>query len=422
MAVHNTLTGSELHEVKGAAAATKGFALIADGAGSAVFLDPLGAQTVIVRDITDLPAASGGTITLAINTNYIFSGTINLGSDFITVADNTNITCRSFFAPALTYTGTGSMFVGVDANFTIRLVRLTCNTAQVFDMSESGGGGTKTFQCSEIVVTKCTKWGTFDKLLEQSCINSRGDDCADGITLLGSVSRLSKFAELSLVGTSTSFIGVDFGTSVQKSVDLSDMVLEGGAGSIGLKGAAASANITTGFLANVTNVQFTGVTTPLSVITVDDIRWNFQGNGVVSDTMPDALISLTLNATATTLAVGVPTLVAGTWSLERVSFFTTTTAGRATYNGERDLVTPIDAAIVIDPASGTNKSIRAYIALNGTVITNSGVAVNISSGDPKEIVVHWQLNLSTADFIEVFIENETDSVNCTVVDATLRLR
>lgn len=422
MTLHNALTGIELHEPKGIATAAAGTVYVANGAGSGDYELPGGNNTVVINVLADLPTPSGGTITLAANTNYIIAAAINIGTNFITAADNSTFTANNFFSPAVTYTGTGSMFVGVDVTFGISRILLTANTAQLFDFSETSTGGTKIFECNSVRATKCTKWATLTKLLSQLVVNSSCTDCDDGITVAGTVSVVASFRQIAFIGTNTSFIGLDLGASVQQTLEITDPLFVGGAGSIGIKGAAASANVTTNFIANVNNGSFAGVTTPLSGITIDDIRWNFIGNGVIADSMPDALLSLTANATVTTLSVGVPTLVAGTWVDERASHFTNTTGGRSTYNGERNLLTPIDIDLVVDPVSGTNKSIRAFVALDGTEIVASSKAVNISSGDPKQLVLHWQIDMATTGFIEVFIENESDSVDCTVIDATLRLR
>ena len=168
--------------------------------------------------------------------------------------------------------------------------------------------------------------------------------------------------------------------------------------------------------------SFDGVDTILSGITIDDIRFAFRDNGALADSMPDALTSLTANAAATVVSVGVPTLVTGTWVSVRASHFTNTAAGRITYNGERNLVTPIDITVSIEPVSGTNKIVRCYIALNGAAVLASGISTHVDASDPKVVTIPWQINLATTDFIEVFVENETDSVNLLVSDATLRVR
>lgn len=421
MAVHNTLTGTELHEVKGAAAATKNFALIADGAGSSAFLALLGTNTVVVRQLSDLPTPAAGKISLAANTSYRFGADVNIGTDFLEFGAGTDIMSAGAFTTTVTYTGTGSMCVGVDVNATIRDITLTCATAQAFDFSETTGDA-KIVLISDVLVTACLTTGTIDKLRTIVVDGMTVLNCTDGFVFTGATQTSIRLVSLALVSTSTTYVGLDFTGSTQKTVNIDGVILVGGAGSIGIKGDAASANITTGFIANVSNVQFGGVTTALSGITIDDIRWNFQGNGSVADSQPDSMVSMTANATATTLAVGVPTLIAGTFVEQRASHFTTTAAGRVVYVGERDAVLPVDIAITLNPVSGTNKVVRAYLALNGTVITASGKAIRIDNADPQELTVLWQLNLTTNDFLEVFIENETDSVDFTVIDAILRVR
>ena len=120
--------------------------------------------------------------------------------------------------------------------------------------------------------------------------------------------------------------------------------------------------------------------------------------------------------------VDTPVLVAGTWTVERDSLFTGTTGGRITYNGERDIVLPIDITCTISAASGTNKDVHVYLALNGAIIANSGIQNRVGSTDPRNTTVMWQLNLSEDDFLEVFVENNSDTINLVISDAILRAR
>ena len=421
MTLHNALTGVELHETKGAAAATKGQVLVASGAATAVYQALLG-NTVMVNSLSDFPAASGGKITLAAATTYLLGADVNIGTDYLLFSAGSGLMSHAAFTANLTYGGTGAALRGVDVNATIKDITVTAGTGDVYDFSETGGGNAKIIIISDVLVISCSTYGTFTKMRTVILDGNTTLSCDLGVIVDSAGMTGIRITSLALVSTSTTFVGIDFTGSLVNNINLDGLVLSGGVGSIGIKGDAANANVGANFIANVSNVQFQGVTNALSGITIDDFRWNFQGNGDVADTMPDALVSMVSNATATTLAVGVPTLVAGTWALIRNSQFTTTTAGKATYNGERDLVTPIDVSVVVDPASGTNKTIRAYVAVNGAAVVNSGIAVNISSGDPKQISVPWQANLSTGDYVEVFIENETDSVNATVIDATVRVR
>lgn len=422
MAVHNTLTGAELHEVKGAASAANSFALIADGAGSASFLALVGANTVVVRQLSDLPTAAAGKIILAAATTYLFGSNINIGTDFLDFGAGTGISALSAFTATITYTGTSPMLQGADVNVTIKDLTLNAANADLFSWVDTGGGGNSIVIVSDLLVLACKTVGTFNDINTLVIDGATVMNCTDGLVFLGNSQTGLRLESFSMLSTDTGYIGIDFTGSTMQTVFMAGLILAGGTGSIGIKGDAGSVNITANFIANVGGVQFQGVTTPLSGITVDDFRWNFQGNGAVPDTMPDSLITLNSNATATVISVGVPTLVEGAWVEERTSQFTTTAAGRVTYIGERALTGPMLISMTIDPASGTNKSVRAFVALNGTAIASSGMAINIGSGDPKQLTIPWQLTLSTNDFLEVFIENETDSVNLTVIDATFMVR
>lgn len=420
MTVHNAMTGSELHETKGAAAAAKGQVLIASGAATAVWQALLG-NTIMVNQLSDFPTASGGKITLAAATTYLLGADINIGTDYLLFSAGSAIMSHSSFTANVTYGGTGATFRGIDVNATIKDITVTAGTGDVYDFSETGGGNTKILIISDVLVLSCSTYATFTKMRTVILDGNTTLSCDLGVIVDSAGMTGIRITSLALVSASATFVGIDFTGALVNNINIDGVVMVGGTGSVGIKGDAASANVGANFIANVANVQFAGVTTPLSGITVDDIRWNFQGNGSVADTMPDALVSLVANATVTTTPVGVPTLVAGTFVDERASHFTNTIGGRSTYNGERDLTTPIDADLVIDPASGTNKSFRAYIAVNGVVETNSGRAILITSGAPKQITLHWQVVLTSTDYVELYIENETDSVNATVIDATLRL-
>ena len=420
MTVHNAMTGSELHETKGAAAATIGQVLVASGAGTAAYQDLLG-NVVHVNLLTDLPTAAAGKITLLANTTYLFGADVNIGTNFLLFSNGSGIQCLGAFTSTVTYTGTADMLQGDDANARIKDINLLCATANVYGWADSTPG-TSIIIITDVLVIACLKVGIFNDIGTLVIQGSTVVSCTSGIAYIGSGINGTRLSSINFISTSTTFIGLDFTGATLTNVNVDGMQMSGGAGSIGIKGDAASANIAANRIGHVSHVQFQGVTTPLSGITLSDIRWNFQANGDLADTMPDAMASLTANATNTVLSVGVPSLVAGTWVAERASQFTTSTAGRLTYNGERDLLTPVDVVLNLNPVSGTGKVIRAYIALNGSVITNSGKSIKIDNGDPLAIPLLWQLNLTTTDFLEVFIENETDSVDVLVIDAIIRAR
>jgi len=128
------------------------------------------------------------------------------------------------------------------------------------------------------------------------------------------------------------------------------------------------------------------------------------------------------NATATTIAsTTVPVLVAGTWTVDILSSFTGTTAGRLTYTGIETIICRIEACLTLAPTSGANQHTSVYIAKNGTVIAGSRMMSHISSGADEVIAAAWQVSMGTNDYIEVFVQNATALNNILVSRAVLSI-
>lgn len=381
--------------------------------------------TVLVNVLTDLPAPSAGVISLAANTNYVLGDNVSLGTNRLNVdAGGISWTSGNQFGPTLTYTGTGTMFTGVDVTFHIFEAQVDAPNGTVFDGSDVASPGTNIWLISAVRISNSAKVGNFTSLNAVVFENSLAANTTQGVTLSGSGWFLFSFVKFAQISTSASFIGVDLGTAVSSSGEIANLLVVAPAGAIGVKGAANSANLVVGGLATFRDGNFLGgLTTEISGISPDDIRWAFDLNSGIQDTMPDAMVSLNANATETIIAVsGTPVKIAGTWVVERSSQFTADTTGRITYNGERPLTTPVDIVTTINSASGTNKDIRVCLALNAVVITNSCKTNLVGQNDPKSNTVLWQLTLNENDFLEVFIANDSDTINLIASDAVQRSR
>lgn len=424
MAIHRDLTGAELHEPKGVDTAVNNKVYMTNGAGTGAFKSSMGDNVVLVNALTDLPTASGGKIALVANTSYVFGASVNIGANFLQFSAGTSIQSHAAFTSTVTYTGTSPMLQGADANTRIKDLNLLCANSDVFSWAD-GTGGTSIIIVTDVLVIACKALGTFNDVGTLVIDGMTVVSCTSGIIYLGSNINGTRLSSLNLISTSTTFIGLNFTTATLGNVNIDGIVMSGGAGSIGIKGDAANANILTGRIANVENIQFQGVTTSLSGITVDDFRWNFQQNGDLADTMPDALSSFKGNVTATTITSSSSdgsnaVLVAGTWTVNRSSHFTSTTAGRITYDGERDLTTPIDIIATVNPASDSD--VALYLALNGTAIDVTGQGQKVFAIDAENMSTLWQLTLTTGDFLEVFVENQSGTANITVENIIFRVR
>ena len=375
---------------------------------------------IFVAQESDFQVQDATTITLEAGKIYQFTASFTTAKRFI-VQDGAKFTAFNFFSPTLTYSGTGSMFTGTDASFLISECSVSCPNAQMFDFTDSVGG-LFIFSLDEVRIVSAAKLGTFNNMRGVILERSGSLDIDDGLTLTGTSIINISLDDLFLGSTSATFTAVDFGTCVSQEIRLDKIAAEGPAGSVGINGAANSANLPSGSLASVSNCDFKGVGTQLTGISFSDVRWNFFSNAIAPNTVSVALLSMHNNATDTTIAVaGTPYLVAGTWAVEAATRYSTTTAGRATYLGEGQSIASVGVTATIYAASGTNKDVRLYIAKNGVAITSSGMLDRVDSTDPKGITVMWQVVMTQNDYLEVFIANVTDTTNIRVSDIIMRI-
>jgi hypothetical protein len=382
-------------------------------------------KVVIVNKLADFPAPVGGVITLVANTTYFIGDDVSLGTNRIVCSTGGLITSGNPAGGTLTYTGTNNMFTGIDVGrFTFFNAHLDSpNAISTFNFSDTTPGTSFVFGFF-IQVENTPKYAVLDSLAATVWDQVNSINADFGFETKGTGWLTVSYGRFAFQTTSATFIGVDLTTSVIANLGISDpLIVALTPGAIGIKGLANSGNVSTGNIATLRDANFIGSITPLSGISVDDIRWSFMANGGIPDTMPDAMISLNSNATETSIGeAGTAVKIAGTWVVERESHFTADTTGRITYNGERDLTIPIDAVTTAKSASGTNKDITFYIALNGSIITNSSESNRVSSNDKKNTSNVWQLTLSTNDYLELFVANDTDTVNIIVESATYRVR
>jgi hypothetical protein len=100
---------------------------------------------------------------------------------------------------------------------------------------------------------------------------------------------------------------------------------------------------------------------------------------------------------------------------------TCTTAGRITYTGTTTQVLTINAALSLDPASGSNQNIQVYLYKNGTSIAGSRIESKINTGEHLAVPLVYQISMATNDYIEIYVQNSTATNNITVSRAVLSI-
>lgn len=192
------------------------------------------------------------------------------------------------------------------------------------------------------------------------------------------------------------------------------------AGQTFLKGSAASANLTTGTMAYISKVNIQGDMVGLNTITTDDAGYDFTECNKIPTTDPHAVMYLTAPANTVVNAAGTDYVVNGTFATTVEQVYDTNVNGRATYRGIRNKFVRLDITVSLEPASGTNKTLNIMLAKNGAVIEATRIQRVSSAGSSAVVSIDWGEDLTTDDYIEVYVSNETDTTDIKVNQLLIR--
>ena len=379
---------------------------------------------------SDFEIQDATTITLAAATQHIITASFSTAKNFI-VKDAAVLTSSSLLGPTLTYTGTGSMFTSVDATFSIRDIRIDHPNAQGFNFTDTVGG-LFLFLAEKVRTVSGTKWGTFNDLQTVLIEGSSALDVDDGLTFTGTTSIIISFDKFFMQTTSATFIGVDLGTAISQTIEFDDLILVGPAGSIGIKGAASSANVPVGSVATVSGGNFAAIGTPLDTILVNDIRWDFISNSTIEDSRNAADVHLTGGAETITTGsagdwqeIGIPGGGGVSWASDIADRFTIGTNGVITYIGERDINVTMSGRATVEKVGGGANVLEVRLALNwdGTS-SDAGIEksrAQTQNADPTTVPIGALMQISQNDNIRVIFSNTDGSANIIASVAALEV-
>ena len=379
-------------------------------------------NTVVVNVKEHFPDPVAGTITLEANTIYEIGDDVSIGADNLNISAGGIIIRGNAFSNTLTYTGTQSMLVGDKTSFILSNLNIDAPNATVIEVEDTTTTNVSEIIIEAVVVKNCAKYLKATNVLAVNIKNSRCLNSTQGIELFGNIVVVS-ITELALISSSVTFIGVNFGTAVLNGVTINTFTFGGPSGSIGISGAANSANISVNNIARVLGGLFISGLTPLSVIDRNDIRWRFADNSGIQNTEKNGMLTLNNNTTETVISViDTPVLVAGTWVVEDENFFTGTTSGRLTHIGETISSYSIDVSSSLLLASGSGDNSTVYIAIDGAIVQDSGRTIELSSASSSSVSLHWQVSMSLNQYVELHVENNSTTRNIIVISSVILIR
>lgn len=399
-----------------------GIAITTGGSGDTLIISstdsptPPPSDVVVVNTLADLPPESGGVRTLGSNLQYLINNDLTLDVPLV-FGDFTVLTGVDSFITTLTYSGSGSMLQGIDVDMKVRDIRIDCPNAQIFEHTSNANDQSIVF--NDVLCFNCDSIGTFNGsqiVASEGCIFIAANG---GFTFTDSHDAINIEKFQGAVTTSGSMF--DLGTTVSDYFLVENAIITVLPGTTFMTGATGSANLSSNGFGIVNNIRTAGGGAVLSGISPQDARWRFNANTQISDTVPGALISLDADTLVTITAVGTPVQVGGAWSVVRNSQYTGNINGTIDYDGPSQRPAIVSATMTLDPIGPNNQQLTAFLAKNGTVLTGSGVDIEVDSDDPLPVTVVYDEFVSTSDTLSLWVQNNTSTANINVEAGSFRV-
>ena len=357
---------------------------------------------VNVYSTADLPAASGGVITLDATKIYVFNGMVNISPSYINL-NGANLRGTDPSRDGIMSTVNGGILrsTGVSVFMeNIAVIPLSGDT-KAYDLADATG--TKFCNlfsgCSVVEVGTSTLGVGQISGFKAITISKNYWNCKDGIKITGSV---GKFA------AAYNFItGITAGSSIEflAGLTINDIDLANNyfiyTGQTGVK-VNTGASIDRG---RMTTNMFRGVTNYLSGFNSYTPAWEMRQNTYIPNSRAFCSVYMTDNTTATSLPlVSTYYKIAGTTTASKQQRFTAAN-NKVTYTSKDDITSKI-LIIIGSKAPSNNADFTIAVAKNGVVITNPVASMAPSSDKQSfQITFSTEVDISTNDYLEVFYQN-----------------
>lgn len=388
------------------------------GAGDVVQVSvsatPVSTKTVNVYSIDDFPAPVGGIITLEDDTEYRLQNDVSSVNRYVFGA-NTVLSGADATLISLEYTGTGTMITVTDEDCKIKDLKLICSSGTVFDVSSTSGLNYFRLYNSIII---CDEVGSFDNIGVMYIFSANFFVTTDGFYFYNnfSVVLLDTVGFTMPSGTGNAYT---LGTAVFEYLTFSKCIFDVNTTGYIISGAASSANIgSTGLGVILDNKNFGTATFSDNISQYDD-RWEAQLNSTLINSF-DLMLATHAASTITISAAATPVIIGATWVEEDAHRISSTVGGRFTYNGKGSHV-EVTASISGDIVTASD-NVSFYLYKNSVQITNSRVTRLFTAGSIGNVVLLWDLELATSDYLELWVSNDDTNVDVNISKITFRIR
>lgn len=374
---------------------------------------------VFVYSLADLPAPNGSEILLDATKVYIFSGTINISPYY-----------RNLNGAGLK--GTDPTKDGIMSSVSGAILRSTDVTVYIENLSLlPASGNTKIFDLSDATGTQFCVLNTGTAIVEIGIpslgvgqisgfhaitISDNYWNCNDGVKITGNVGMFTATYNFVMGITTGSAFEFMSGLTIN-DIDFSNNYFVYN-GQTGIK-VASGASIDQGRMS--TNL-FRGVSAPISGFDSYTPGWEMLMNHPIPNSRSYGLIYMVENTTATSLTLNNTYVkISGATVSTTLQKFTSPTSNRLTYIGKRDITAKI-FLVAIGKATSNSADFTIALAKNGNVISAPRQATGtLVNNQGFSLSFELEVEMSTNDYIEVYIKTTTSNSTVTLSDLQLRV-
>jgi|GEM_PF-1187685 len=373
---------------------------------------------VLVKSASDFPAPVSGVITLSTTTIYELNGTI-------TVSDKINLNGSTIYGhdvlnDKLVYTGSQELFTGNMGGTLIKISMIAPNVgSKVFNIDATASPQQSLSSefcyysgCYNLGLLKGFNQGAVTFVNTAFIYNTYGLTVQDNLYYVA----INSFWD-SNSNTHEKLVG-SFGT-IQISGGVRYLLAANSAKGVDVSGVTS---VTIG--AEMKNVLFGGDGT--YVVGSFSNKWEVESNGLNTEKDDLASGNFYVSSTATTVisTVNTPYKVAGTTTANNLFRVTSPLNNRLTYTGRKSKKFQVICSLTATFTSAvSNKFFTFYIAKNGTVLTESKQKVKlINNTDQAPLTLSCTVELSTNDYVELWVANNTDGTDIIIQSMNMAIK
>lgn len=359
--------------------------------------------------LNDLPDPVNGVITLESDRAYFITSHIDLKGNRLVGGNNTAILGTSSETCSITSTGLEAGVALFTTSGTTPIQNITfMDVDTAFDID---GDGSNAYDWKGFNIVNVPNIGTFGTmsnflLTESALVNS------NNMLFTGTVGTVGANGCLfSGDGEAGAMMSLEATAVITRRFRLIYSAVIATADTVAFNVDESATVPTEGYILD--TINFAGGGTYLSGVGYATNTARFINCIGIQNTAEIALMYMRENATATTIGTtNTPVKIAGTTTASAVNQKFSHSANRLTYTGALDRVFKVEGTVSV--SSGNNQVIGLYIAVNGEVDDNSEMYVTTSgNGDFQNITIQTFVELSTNDYVEIWIENNTATTNVT---------